>query len=133
MTRLAIIFSLLFATPAWAELVLYCQDELATGVLKKNGRWQEASFEKKRHTVKFDEKNMTVSGLGRYAMKCEVRYPIQAPDEVYCITPVTVPDVFSFSTKSLRYSYYQTSGTGWIANLDKPDTNVMYHGTCQKF
>ena len=35
MTRLAIIFSLLFVTPVWAEIVLYCQDELATGVVKK--------------------------------------------------------------------------------------------------
>ena len=54
--HLFIIFSLLFVTPAWAETVLYCQEELATGVIKKNGRWQTGDFELKRHTVRFDEK-----------------------------------------------------------------------------
>ena len=56
MTRLAIIFSLLFVTPAWAELVLYCQEQFATGILKKNGYWQTGKFKPARYTVKFDEK-----------------------------------------------------------------------------
>ena len=79
--HLFIIFSLLFVTPAWAETVLYCQEELATGVIKKNGRWQTGDFELKRHTVRFDEKKMTLEGMDRDTMYYDIPFSL-APDRV---------------------------------------------------
>ena len=128
MTRLAIIFSLLFATPAWAEIVLYCQDELATGSYHENGRHMTGEFKKVRHTVKFDEKTMTLSGFGPRALSCEAPYTIR-PDIIYCADE-WADKRFHFSKKSLRYSGYLI-GPSWIE--DGGDTVTMEHGTCQKF
>ena len=152
MTRLAIIFSLLFARPAWAETVLYCQEELATGILKKNGRWQEANFKLRRHTVKFDEKNMTLGGLiEKIEWLPDNKSSVMVNDPLICERPWATLDeikkdrdlikcvsrygdhIFDFDKKTLRYSYYTPNFYSWILGGTTPDTNVMNHGTCQKF
>ena len=84
MTRILTIIALLFATPAWAETVLYCQDELATGIIKKDGRWTEAKFALRRHTVKFDEEKMTLVGVGSFPMECKLAFPVILRNDVYC-------------------------------------------------
>ena len=61
MTRILTIIALLFATPAWAEEVLYCQSEFATGLYYENGRWNVANFELKRFTVKFNDDYSVIS------------------------------------------------------------------------
>ena len=82
MTRLAIIFSLLFVTPAWAEIVLYWQDEFATGIAKVDGSWTTGDFNLERHTLKFDEQKMTLSGFKR-PMECSNNWLAQ-PDGISC-------------------------------------------------
>lgn len=132
MTRLAIIFSLLFVTPAGAETVLYCQEEISTGVVKENYRWKTATFKLKRHTVKFDEKKMTLEGVSYKGMKCRVPYSF-LPNAIYCIDIEYDHSLFVFDKESLRFSFYKPSHAGWVENHQDADTNHMSHGTCQKF
>ena len=65
MTRLAIIFSLVLVTPAWAETVFYCQEKFSVGIKKdKDSReWRRAHFNKERFTIKWDEENLTLKEL----------------------------------------------------------------------
>ena len=130
MTRLAIIFSLLFVTPTWAETILYCQDELHTGSFYKNGRHMTGECKKMRHTVKFDEKTMTLSGFEKDALSCKAPYEYVRPDIIYCADKFA-DRRFHFDKKSLRYSAYSISFTSWIEG--KSDTATIQHGTCEKF
>ena len=50
---------------AKADEVLYCQTELATGLVEKNGTWRTASFERKRFTVKAFGDFEKVRGFGK--------------------------------------------------------------------
>ena len=49
-----LVFSVMFSS-AKAEVVLYCQTELATGFAKKNGSWKEAKFKLRRYSIKFSD------------------------------------------------------------------------------
>ena len=129
MTRLAIIFSLLFVTPACAETVLYCQDELATGIGKENGSWKTGDFKLKRYTVKFDEKKMTLL-LDNERFSCAPKWALY-PDRIRCETEMFADFHFVFNKKTMRYSIYRMFATAWID--DGNDTTMMSHGTCQKF
>ena len=132
MTRLTIIFSLLFVTPAWAEIVLYCQEEISSGVVKKNDQWKTTAFELKRHTVKFDEKKMTLKGVSHKGMKCRVPYSF-LPNAIYCVDIEYDHPLFVFDKESLRFSLYKPSHASWVENHKFADTNHTSHGTCQKF
>ena len=103
MTRMLTFIALLFATPAWAEIVLYCQDELATGIVKKNGRWQTGNFQLMRHTVKFDEKNMTLVGVSSYtpkALECSVPLKYALPDNIFCVRKTGQHELFNFNKRA---------------------------------
>jgi hypothetical protein len=133
MSRLAIIFSLLFVTPAWAETVLYCQEEISTGILKPNKSWETVMFDLDRHTVKFDEKNMTLKGVsGNLGMECRAPCSFM-PDAIYCFDRIYGTTLFVFDKESLRFSLYKPTHAGWVENSKDPDSNHMSHGTCQKF
>jgi hypothetical protein len=135
MTRILTIIALLFATPAWAEMVLYCQDELAVGIQKQDGSFDARKFNLYRHTVKFDEKNMTLKGLkvgiASVTMFCSKTYKNTQPDLIFCVDAAESYFTFIFSTESLRYSYSQPYYTSWIRGGS--DTSHTSHGTCQKF
>ena len=128
MPRLAIIFSLLFVTPAWAEIVLYCQDELATGIFKEKGNWKTGTFKLERYTLKFDEQKMTLSGFTRL-MKCERPYT-SFSDLFYCRDHAG-DTLFHFDKNSLRYALHDMSPGSWP--LNRNDTDGIFYGTCQKF
>ena len=129
MTRILTIIALLFATPAWAEMVLYCQDELATGIFKEKGSWRSGHFITERHTVKFDEKKMTLL-IKVEKFSCSAGEGI-FPDSIRCVSDRNADFHFLFNKKTLRYSMYRMFETSWVA--DGTDTTWSSHGTCQKF
>ena len=134
MTRLAIIFSLLFVTPAWAETVLYCQTKLGTGITKDSGSWQTVDLPPNRFTVKFDEKKMTLSGSGFTApMKCKQPAVVPLPEIIYCANE-DGDNLFHLNTISLRFSKYSVASKyGWITDYYDMNKTYMVNGTCEKF
>ena len=134
MKPLHLIIALLFSTPAWAETVLYCQSELATGLIKENGRWQTRNFFLERFTVKFNDDYSVVSGLKRVGMRCHK--PLNSFPHIVCDDRTSGPDVgetFNYNPTNKRFLYTQVSTAGYIHNLKKNDTDVIYAGTCQQF
>ena len=124
-----ITIALLFATPAWAETVLYCESELGTGIIKKNGSWITATYQEDGYTVRFDEKKMILEGFD-YPMKCKFPFPQQRPNRIFCEMEWG-DEYFHFNKKNLRFSYYEIPGSAWVS--DGTDTSNMQHGTCEKF
>jgi len=62
---LILLASLLLSVYVQAEVVLYCQTELATGIYKdkQTGQWKTGPFHEKRFTIKFDDDYTSVTGL----------------------------------------------------------------------
>ena len=118
---------MLFSTPAWAETVLYCQDEFAIGIQKRTGEeWKSGNFILKRRTIKLDEKNKTVNPNG-YTFKCEFNIGIYR-----CSFG---QETFKLHEKTLRFELKQTM-EGWLEyrpNVDIDLTEANIYGTCEKF
>ena len=132
MTRLILAIALLFSTPAWAEEVLYCQSELATGLYKENGRWQTANFTLECYTVKFNDDYSVMSGLTMGGVRCHK--PYSTFPEIVCNDTIKKRDVgrtFNYNPKTNRFIYTIVGTSGYIMNTS--DTDVIYAGTCQKF
>jgi hypothetical protein len=125
-------FGILIAIPTKAEIVLFCQDELATGFLKKGGKWQSGNFELKRHTVKFNDDFTLVYGLTAEPMECVIPFPGSSPNRVHCVHLWGFHETFAYDKKNTRYTFVNYSA-GYVKSGDNPDTDVMYAGTCESF
>lgn len=134
MKPLLLIIALLFSTPAWAETVLYCQSEVATGLAKENGRWKEANFQLERFTVKFNSDYSVISGLGLGDYIC--KNPYSSSPVIVCNTisyGIGIGRTFNYNPTNKRFLYTQVGTEGYVANEKDPDTDSIYAGTCQQF
>lgn len=129
-TTICLILVVLLGSTAKAEIVLYCQSELATGFIKKNGSWKESNFALSRWTVKFSDDYKELSGL--YSVgppsKCSVPFS-RKPNLVAC---VDAGGMFQFHKETMRFLFMRRT-SGYVSNLPDPDTDVLYAGTCQNF
>ena len=132
MTRMLTFIALLFATPAWAEIVLYCQDELATGIIKEMVAGRHVLFNLSDILSNL-MKNMTLVGVSSYTPKA-----LNAASRLNMLSQIIF---FAFGKRgNMNYlilikrasgTRFMISTEAWIG--DQFDTSVMRHGTCQKF
>jgi|TARA_B110001469_G_C9509356_1_gene253963 hypothetical protein len=125
-------FGILIATPTKAEIVLYCQDELATGFSKQGGEWRSGKFKLLRHTVKFNDDFTRASGLTLKPMECVIPLPNSSPNRVHCVHLWGAHETFAYDKKNTRYTFVNMVA-GYVRGGDNPDTDVMYSGTCESF
>jgi hypothetical protein len=136
MKPLILTIALLLSTPAWAEEVLYCQSELATGLIKENGRWKQGSFKLKRFTVKFNDDYSVISGLPFGDMLCKNPYNVSITPAIVCnidSSGYTVGITFNYNPTNKRFIYTSVAVGGYIDNSKNSDTDSIYAGTCQQF
>lgn len=124
---------LLITTLAKAETILYCQDELATGLIKKNGSWETGSFNLDRYTVKFNDDYSRAEGLTATPMECTAPFPYQYPDLVNCVHSYGSYQTFNYDKKKRRYTFSGISSFGYILDDGTPDTETLSAGTCETF
>ena len=122
---LLILSLLLFSPAAKAEVVLYCQDELATGFVLRE-TWTESNFKHARMTLKFDDAFTEVKWSDGERWDCE---PHAVRDFVRCRA---YNDIFLFNKKTLRYLTTNLSGMGWLRDVEGW-TESIHAGTCTKF
>jgi len=130
-----LIMGLSFFTTAKAETVLYCQSELATGFLNKNGTWKEANFKKERFTVKFNNDFTKLTGFIDWVenreMECSNPYYATHKHETYCVHLKGAHEIFLYNSQTKRFIASRITSTGWL--IDEKDTDVIFAGTCRKF
>ncbi len=132
---LILLFSLFFlsTTSVFAETVLYCHSELATGVVNINGTYQESSFEKYRFTAKFNSDFTQLEGAtaaGGQPMECKVSFE-HKPNLIFCVHSWGAHETFMYDKNKKRFLLTQVSSAGYA--FDGGDTDVLYAGTCEKF
>ena len=129
---LTLLFSLfLLVSPSvFAETVLFCQSELATGFIKKNGSWKEMNFMLDRYTVKFNNDYSRLEGLTYNPMECKVPYSVR-PELIFCVHSVGSHETFIYDKKKTRFSFSNVSAGGYA--FDGEDTEVLLVGNCKEF
>ena len=128
---LVCILSILFSNNLRAEIVLYCQSEIATGLFNENGNWTSGKFKLDRYTVKFNDSFSTLEGLTRKPMVCTKSYPNQMPNRIFCVHQWGSHQTFQYDTVSRRFLYLTMSSVGYIENGN--DTETIEGGRCTKF
>lgn len=130
---LCLILAVLLGAPAQAETVLYCQSELETGFIKKNGAWITTKFKTYRWTVKFNNDFSQLSGLdeGRPYL-CDWAYGRKSLGTVVCLSSYENGENFIYNVNKKRFLHSRPSAaTGYDA--DGKDTDSFFAGTCKKF
>jgi len=123
-----------------AEQVYYCAAEAAGGIIKKGGKWVGGSFEKNRHTLKFNE-DYTVLKTGGYEYMCSQVYNGLLDEHQHAVSCYRTfrgellhnhdGVFFMFDKKTLRFLHVFASPSGYLS--DGPDTNTIEGGTCERF
>ena len=113
---------------AKADEVLYCQSELATGLVQReDGTWKESSFVRTRYTIKFSSDYKRLKGLeSDYYCFSDTRLN----NRHICRRDLTdTGNIFIYHSQSKRFIY---SIINIFSYLDG-DTPMIKAGTCKKF
>ena len=124
---------LLITTLAKAETVLYCQDELTTGIAEKDGLWITGDFELEHHTVIFNDDFTRAEGLTLRPMECKTPLAEQYPDLVNCISSYGSYETFNYDKKLRRYTFSAVSNFGYVLGGTPSVTETLHAGTCTSF
>jgi len=131
---LLLLFGIFFATSIRAETVLYCQTELVTGFIKKNGVWKSANFHNERHTVKFNHDYSRLEGMTTKPMECTTSYSF-FPERIFCVHTWGSHETFLFNKETNRFTFTKVSTAGYTLNDsdEDTDTDTFLAGTCKVF
>ncbi len=90
---------------AKADEVLYCQSELATGMVKKNGTWNVTPIQEQRYTIKFIGDFEGITGLyPNKIFKCKVTFPRAQPDRFVCNMDYGLTYIYDKNSKRFVYA-----------------------------
>ena len=125
------LFFLLSSLSIKAETVFYCNSELATGVIKKNGSWKVTNFKPSRWTIKFNNNYSELYGLDKdRPYLCSPAYQ-HTPNLLACLSGYENGQSFMFNKIESRFLFNSSSIEGYVH--DNSDTNVLFVGSCSKF
>ena len=121
---------LLIPNLVMAEIVMYCQDELVTGISKDHGVWKTIDLELARHTIKFNDDYTKLGGMSFHPMSCSKPYSIDL-DYIACVHSMGGHETFTYNKRTKRFLYSNISSGGYVNS--GPDTESLSTGSCEKF
>jgi len=132
-----------FISSAYAEKVLTCSEEIATGFESNGGIWETSDYEKSRYTIEAnDDFTRLVKGISIF--ECRPAFAADyEPNLVTCFMTAeytsandkTVvefggpPEFFFFNRDTLRYVFANVSTGGFADNGD--DSDNLSAGKCE--
>ena len=128
------LFGFLISPSVKAETILYCQEEISIGLMKKEGNWQEQNFALERIMMKFEDdfSNVIIDGE---MYSCFNGGEFKNYNPIICKSTIPYHSfTLNIDKKSLRYVWTQISIGGYASILDNdPDTDNILAGKCEKF
>ena len=118
----------LLGSTAKAEIVLYCQSELAAGFIKKNGRWQEGNFNLERFTIKFNDNFSRVEGLTSEPMECSVSFN-HKPNLIFCVHSWGSHETLIYEKKKSIVCFTGDSSVYWRNNNGRSSKSTPSENT----
>ena len=139
---LIIILTSLIASHAISETVLYCTEELSTGIVndRDNKTSRVSEFTTERYTIKFNNDYSRLKILPNHPIPDNFdredfikiflcRYPFGNEDYLFC--DEGYGQSFKYSMKTGRFIYTTVSPAGYIDN--KATHEAISAGQCDKF
>jgi hypothetical protein len=119
----------------YAESVLVCHDELATGFFKQNGVWQQGEFQLDRFTLKVPDNFSTITdSKSNSIFSCFVDSPWESYHPVICKNQRdNWSSTFNIDKISLRYVRTNISAAGYASTSKYPKMDVILAGKCERF
>ena len=132
MKKLLLLLFLIFITlSSYADIVLYCQDEISGGLIKENNKWKTTQFKEHRYTMKFsdDYTSLDISdGIDSLSYPCRKLF-----DSGIICTHNDIGYTFRYRTDWQRYMYIKSTHSGYLEDTNNGITESMAAGTCEKF
>jgi len=125
---------LLIPNLVMADKVLYCQDELATGIIKRNGVWETSRFQLERYTIKFNDDYTELDGFDNVTAPNETfncNTPYLKKNMIKCTSSSFQDVTFIFDKITKRYTFSFITPFSYIENGS--DTSSLSAGTCKAF
>ncbi len=124
---LMIAIGILVNQSAFAENVLYCHTEIATGFKNEGGTWKTTDFVVSRYTLKFNDDYSVVQFPDSIAkvMDCNMTFN---KDIIKCHG---TSESLTFNKSNLRFVTVFVSTGGYIRPAT--DTDYLEAGICEKF
>ena len=116
---------------SFGETVLYCQEELTTGLDKINGTWKTSNFNTSRHTIKFSDDYYKLTGLTKKNWDCQDAYFDKTYNAITCTSPYHDGGSFTYNKETKRFMIINSTVFGYLNNGS--DNSTISAGTCQKF
>lgn len=130
---------------AYADNVLYCSEEIATGFKSTDGRWKTSDYVKERYTLKFnDDFSKLEKGLDIF--ECRAAYSANfEPNLITCFHSAQygsaedrtvypfggLPKFFYFDKSTLKFVFADVSTDGFVR--DGRDSDNLNAGKCETF
>ena len=130
MKLIIILLGLVFSFSLYAEEVLYCSSDIATGFIKSNENWKTIEFNNKRFVVKVNE-NFNSVEIDDFKYICN---PSMVTDKfISCEDEYHIGFSFRYSTETNRFTKIYNSIHGHMSWNNGKDTDVMFGCKCEKF
>ena len=124
-----LVLSIFVANNTFAEEVLHCSSELATGFVREDGNWREREFNPSIFAIEVGDNFEYFTIEGR-KFNCHTPYD-NYKELLVCERNMWANGLsFRYSTKTKRFIYIRSSVSGYIENKEITDMEIMYAGKC---
>ncbi len=118
---------------ASANMVLYCTQEISTGLVFKDGAWKRANFKPERFALKVVGDWQEIN-KGDDKLSCYHSGEFKGYFPVICRnTKKWITQTINIDKYSLRFVYTNVSIGGYASTLSEPDTDEIAAGKCENF
>jgi hypothetical protein len=129
---LVLLFSILISLNSLGETVLYCQEDLVAGFIKKNGSWQLGNFRSERHTIKFNDDYSKLFGLDENRhYSCSPAYS-SSSNSLVCLSGYNNGQSFIYNKNKKRFVFNNFKPNAGY-DINGNDTDILSAGTCKEF
>ena len=132
MKKLLTIILLLFSSVSYAEIILYCTEDVSAGVVKENGNWTRGNFRLDRYTFKFNDDYTTLEAgiTGKSVIfDCKPLYGVS--NNRSCIDSRNHSELLIFIKNEKRFILASLSP--FTGSDTSSDTSVISIGSCESF
>jgi hypothetical protein len=129
MKSIFVLLGLFFSFVSYAEEILYCNSEVATGFIREDGNWTERHFKPASFSIQAGENFKYFKIEGRKFI-CHNPYDDEK-ETLVCERDIWANGLsFRYSKKTNRFIYIRSSVSGYIEDKEITDMEIMYAGRC---
>ena len=133
---LVLLFSILISFNSYGDKVLYCTDDIVSGIGFVNGEWKSEGYKSSRVSIRFNDDYSQVSGLKLLESDgywdCKDTYSNPSLKTIVCFSPYDNGGIFLYHKDKKRYLYSLNLADAYVDDNRKYNDYIKA-GTCEDF